>query len=48
VFNIDIETCQACGGPMKVIARIEDQVVIKQILGHLKNKVECPDAIQLP
>ncbi len=32
VFNIDIETCSTCGGAMKVIACIEDPVVIKQIL----------------
>ena len=25
VFNIDIETCQACGGPMKIIACIRLQ-----------------------
>lgn len=35
VFNIDIETCSVCGGAMKVIACIEDPVVIKQILDHL-------------
>ncbi|EAM7132468.1 IS91 family transposase, partial [Salmonella enterica subsp. enterica serovar Infantis] len=33
VFNIDIETCSGCGGAMKVIACIEDPIVIKQILG---------------
>ena len=38
VFNIDIETCPACGGAMKVIACIEDPVVIKQILDHLEHK----------
>ncbi|GHL29086.1 hypothetical protein ECZU25_58990 [Escherichia coli] len=31
VFNIDIETCSGCGGAMKVIACIEDPIVIKQI-----------------
>ena len=30
VFNIDIETCSACGGAVKVIACIEDPVVIKK------------------
>ncbi len=35
VFNIDIETCQACGGPMKIIACIEDPIVIRKILDHL-------------
>jgi hypothetical protein len=38
VFNIDIETCRQCGGAMKVIACIEDQVVIDKILAHLKEK----------
>jgi hypothetical protein len=38
VFNIDIETCRECGGTMKVIACIEDPVVIKKILTHLKEK----------
>ncbi len=48
VFNIDIETCQACGGAVKVIACIEDPKVIRQILDHLKYKGEYQDAIQLP
>ena len=38
VFNIDIETCRECGGAMKVIACIEDPVVIQKILTHLKEK----------
>ena len=32
VFNIDIETCGECGAAVKVIACIEDSVVIKKIL----------------
>lgn len=36
VFNIDIETCQACGGTVKVIACIQDPSVIHKILAHLK------------
>ena len=32
VFNIDVESCVHCGGPAKVIACIEDPVVIKKIL----------------
>jgi hypothetical protein len=31
VFGIDIETCPACGGAMRIIACIEDPVVIKKI-----------------
>ena len=37
VFNIEIETCETCGGPMKVIAAITEPVVIKHILTHLAN-----------
>ncbi len=33
---------------MEVIASIEDPVVIKQILDHLKHEGEYQDAIQLP
>jgi hypothetical protein len=47
VFNIDIETCSACGGAMKVIACIEDPAVIKQILDHLKEKGESQEAVRL-
>jgi type I restriction enzyme R subunit len=39
VFNIDIGTCGECGGAVKVIARIEDPVVIEKILTHLQGKV---------
>jgi hypothetical protein len=42
VFNIDVETCTHCGGPVKVIACIEDQVVIDKILFHLEKKGNLP------
>lgn len=48
VFNIDIETCTQCGGPVKVIASIEDPVVIKKILDHLKEKEAQPSPLRLP
>jgi hypothetical protein len=38
VFNIDIEICDVCGGSMKVIACLEDPLVIKKILTHLRGK----------
>ena len=38
VFNIDIETCSASSGPVKVIALIEEPVVIEKILTHLDKK----------
>ena len=38
VFNIDIDACPHCGGPVKVIACIEEQEVIDRILSHLREK----------
>jgi len=46
IFNIDIETCAMCGGTVKVIACIEDTVVIQKILSHLKEKA-VPDPLSL-
>ncbi len=34
VFDIDVERC-ACGGQMKILAAIEEPVVIVRILTHL-------------
>ena len=48
VFGIDIETCPACGGAVKVIACIEDPVVIKRILDHLKQKADANEPSPLP
>jgi len=38
VFNMDIETCSECGGDVRIIARVEDPVVIRAILAHLDKK----------
>lgn len=35
VFAIDIEKCEKCGGPVRIIASIEDPDVIQRILKHL-------------
>ena len=48
VFNIDISTCDVCGGAVKVISSIEDPVVIKQILAHLERKAESKEFNPLP
>ncbi|MBK9132420.1 MAG: hypothetical protein IPM20_12390 [Gammaproteobacteria bacterium] len=48
VFNIDIETCQACGGPVRIIASIEDPAVIQKILAHLKSTEETHEPFPLP
>lgn len=44
-FRIDIETCQRCGGTLRVIASIEDPAVIALILEHLegRNSTEAPN-----
>lgn len=42
VFGIDIETCPTCGGAVRIIACIEDPVVIEKILTYLDAKgAEC-------
>jgi ribosomal protein S27E len=48
VFNIDVSTCDACGGAVKIIASIEDPVVIKLILAHLQRKAESKEYNLLP
>jgi hypothetical protein len=48
VFNIDVETCRACGGSAKVIACIEDPVIIRKILNHLQEKSSLVSGVQLP
>lgn len=32
VFNIGIELCEHCGGQVKVVASIEDPIVIEKIV----------------
>jgi hypothetical protein len=41
VFDIDVERC-ACGGQLKIIAAIEDPVVIVRILTHLGLAARAP------
>ena len=48
VFNIDIDTCQTCGGATRVIACIEDPVVIRKILDHLDSIAPAPAPATLP
>jgi len=35
VFGIDIETCERCGGAMKILACIQDPAVIRKLLAPL-------------
>ena len=48
VFGIDIETCSLCGGVVKIIASIEDPVVIAKILSHLNTINIEMDKVLLP
>jgi len=43
-----LETCSECGGAVKVIASIEDPVVIKKILAHLNRIIPAPDLLDYP
>jgi len=47
-FAIDIETCAACCGTMRIIACIEDSMVIKAILAHLAGKTRPVHAPRSP
>ena len=38
VFGIDVETCVRCGKAVKVIACIEEPVLIERILAHVRGK----------
>jgi len=48
VFGIDIETCSACGGALRIIACIEDPAVIKKILTHLDTQEASAEPPRLP
>ena len=42
VFKLDLETCEGCGGQVRVIASIEDPLVIARILEHLERRAGPP------
>ena len=44
VFNIDVSACIVCGDPMRIIASIEDPMVIGKILSHLEATSCAPPA----
>ncbi|MCP4409818.1 MAG: hypothetical protein GY807_19150 [Gammaproteobacteria bacterium] len=47
-FHVLNETCSTCGGALKVIACIEDPLVIDKILTHLDNKAALSEPVVLP
>ena len=48
VFKIDIQMCEHGGGAVKVIASIEDLIVIKKILNHLALRAEAATPVFRP
>jgi hypothetical protein len=36
VFGIEIQSCEHCGGAVKIVASIEDPQIISRILEHLE------------
>jgi len=34
VFNIDVKTCNHCGGSVRIVASIEEPTAIRAILAH--------------
>ena len=48
VIDIDIETCSVCGGSMKAIACIEDPLMIRKTLTHLRGKTPIVEVVRLP
>jgi hypothetical protein len=48
VLGIDVQTCTSCGGTLRIIASIEDPVVIKAIVAHLAGKARLEHAPRLP
>jgi hypothetical protein len=47
VFSIDIVTGVACGGTTRIIACIEDPVVIKAILAYLARKAPVVSSLAI-
>lgn len=42
VFQIDITQCEHCGGKVKILASIEDPLIINRILEHLEHHARGP------
>ncbi len=48
VLRVKFETCKSCGGHVKIIAFIEEPVVIEQIFTNLERKDACVASRRLP
>ena len=40
MFDIDVESCVRCGSAVRVIASIEEPVLIERILAHMRGRGE--------
>ena len=38
VFRFDVETCEHCGGAVRIVASIETPAVIEKILAHIDRR----------
>lgn len=38
VFKCDVRTCPGCGGPIRLVACIEDPGVIRRVLSHVQSR----------
>ena len=48
VFGIDVESCVRCGSAVRVIASIEEPVLIERILEHVRGKAGSDTAARGP
>ncbi|MCP5345329.1 MAG: hypothetical protein R3F41_05055 [Gammaproteobacteria bacterium] len=48
VFQIDIETCEKCQGPVRIVACVEDPAMIRQILEYVRKREAIDSQAQLP
>jgi len=46
-FNIEVKTCRVCGAAARVIACIEDPVVIRKILKHLQEQSPLDSGLRI-
>jgi hypothetical protein len=48
VFSIEIDTCQRCGGTLRIVASIEQPAVIAMILAHFERTARQQHQTELP
>jgi hypothetical protein len=48
LVGVDFETCTACGGALRIIARIEDPITIANPITHLGAKGAEPEGTRRP